>query len=51
MLSNNLKAKKILSWKPKFTKEKGFYEGLKKTIQWFKENKNLSKYNPDQYNV
>ncbi len=51
LLSNNLKAKKILSWKPKFTKEKGFYEGLKKTIQWFKENKNLSKYNPDQYNV
>jgi len=35
------KTKKILNWKPKVTIEKG----LKKTVEWFKKNKDLDIYN------
>jgi len=35
-VSNNQKAKKLLSWQPKFSLE----EGLKKTIEWTKTNEN-----------
>ncbi len=35
--ANNKKARKILKWKPYFTLEKG----IKKLIDWFKENKRL----------
>ena len=45
LMADNTKAKKILKWAPEYTLEKG----LKKTIDWFKEN-NL-KYKSDIYNV
>ena len=35
LFANNKKAKKILSWSPKFSKNKGFDKGLKNTIEWF----------------
>jgi UDP-glucose 4-epimerase len=35
-VSNNQKAKKLLSWRPKYSLE----EGLKKTINWIKTNEN-----------
>ncbi|MAV82136.1 MAG: NAD-dependent dehydratase [Pelagibacteraceae bacterium] len=51
LLSKNLKAKKILGWKPKYTGKKGFYRALKITINWFKNPKNLKLYKSDIYNV
>ena len=39
---NNKKIKKITNWKPKIKLKKG----LKKTLEWFKNNKN---FHSDQY--
>ena len=51
LLSKNTKAKRILKWSPKFNGKTGFYSGLKKTIKWFEENKDLSKNQSNSYNV
>ena len=45
LMADNAKAKRILSWEPKYSLEKG----LKKTIEWFKKNKNI--YKSGIYNV
>jgi dTDP-glucose 4,6-dehydratase len=50
LLASNEKAKKILNWKPKFLKEIGLIKGLKITINWFKDKKNLDYYNYKLYN-
>lgn len=43
--ADNEKAKSLLGWSPKVSLE----QGLKRTISWFKENKNS--YKPEIYNV
>jgi dTDP-glucose 4,6-dehydratase len=50
LISSNKKAKKILNWSPKHSGKKGFKKGLQKTIEWFKDSKNLSHYKSDLYN-
>lgn len=45
LMADNTKAKRILNWAPKYSLEKG----LKKTIGWFKENKDI--YKSGIYNV
>jgi len=45
LMADNNKAKKILNWVPKYSLEKG----LKKTIEWFKKNKNI--YKNEIYNI
>ena len=49
--SKNLKAKKLLNWKPKYLKKSGLISGLKKTIDWFKKSKNIKKYKANLYNI
>lgn len=44
----NKKAKKLLNWKPKLNKFKGFEVGIEHTVEWFL--KNLENYNPYKYN-
>ena len=44
---NNRKIKKITKWKPKYKID----EGLKKLIEWIKEDDNLKKYKPENYNI
>lgn len=44
LLGDNSKAKKYLNWKPRYASSTGFLNGLKKTIEWFSKNENLSKY-------
>jgi len=39
LCASNMKAKKILNWKPKYEGIKGFEKGLKLTIEWFKNEK------------
>lgn len=44
---NNSKIKKLIGFKPRYNLE----QGLKKTIEWFLNPENLSKYKTDIYNV
>lgn len=50
LLASNKKAKKILNWKPKFLGLRGLENGLKITINWFKDKKNLDNYWHKIYN-
>jgi NAD dependent epimerase/dehydratase len=47
LFGSNEKLKSYTDWEPKYSLE----EGLKETINWFSESKNLVKYKSDQYNV
>ncbi len=47
LLGNNEKIKTITNWVPKFSLD----EGLKITVEWFKDQENLKKYKTDIYNV
>jgi NAD dependent epimerase/dehydratase len=49
--ADNSKAKKILKWTPKFSGKVGLNKGLKETIIWFSEPKNLLKYKKNIYNI
>ena len=45
------RAKTLLGWKPELKGLAGFETGLKKTIEWFSDPKNLSRYKADRYNL
>jgi len=45
------KAKTLLGWQPELKGLAGFETGLKKTIEWFLNPKNLSRYKADRYNL
>jgi NAD dependent epimerase/dehydratase len=47
LLGSNEKIKKLTSWRPQFDLD----EGLKKTVDWFKDGKNINLYKIDVYNV
>ena len=47
----NKKAKELLNWTPKHEGIGGFEEGLKTTIEWFTESKNLAHYKAGIYNI
>ena len=47
LLGSNEKIKNLTGWTPGFT----FQEGIKETIEWFKEEKNLEKYKRDIYTM
>ena len=51
LIASNSKAKKKLNWKPNYAGVKGFKLGLKKTIEWFKDPKNLKDYNSKSYSI
>ena len=45
------KAKALLGWQPELKGLTGFETGLKKTIEWCLNPKNLSRYKADRYNL
>lgn len=47
LLGSNEKIKALTGWTPRYSLE----QGLKKTIEWFADQKNLSLYKADIYNV
>ena len=49
LCASNVKAKKLLKWKPKFSGKKGLKKGLIKTIEWYQENEISNKDNSDSY--
>jgi dTDP-glucose 4,6-dehydratase len=49
--ADNTKANQLLGWTPKYKGIEGFRDGLKQTIEWFVEPKNLLNYKSDIYNL
>lgn len=49
--ADNSKAKKLFGWSPALGGIEGFSQGLQKTISWFKDLDNLSRYKADKYNI
>lgn len=47
LLGSNKKIKKLTNWKADFTLD----EGLKETVEWFKDSDNLKSYKTDIYNI
>lgn len=47
LLGSNKKIKELTDWEINYS----FEEGLKETIEWFKEKSNLDKYKSDIYNI
>lgn len=43
LYSDSDKAKKLLGWQPEHKGKSGFIKNLKKTYEWFAENKHLYK--------
>jgi len=51
LIGSNVKAKKVLNWKPAYHGTKGFEKSLEKTYQWYEENKKIYKNNFLHYNI
>ncbi|AEH46417.1 NAD-dependent 4,6-dehydratase LegB [Parageobacillus thermoglucosidasius] len=49
--ADNSKAKALLGWEPAYGGKEGFKRGLKETIEWFTDERNLSQYKADVYNI
>jgi NAD dependent epimerase/dehydratase len=49
--ADNSKAKALLGWEPEYGGKEGFKRGLKETIEWFTDERNLSRYKADVYNI
>ena len=49
--AENEKARTLLGWDPAFAGEDGLRRGLRKTIDWFTEDRNLSRYRVGAYTV
>lgn len=50
LLACTKKAKKLLNWKTKYSGKNKLEIGLKETIEWFRDKKNLSLYKHEKYN-
>lgn len=49
--ADNSKAKALFGWTPSYSGVTGFSKGLEKTISWFNDPTNLSKYKVNNYNI
>ncbi len=49
--ADNSKAKKLLGWSPEYGGREGFKRGLRETVEWFSDKKNLERYKSDIYNI
>ena len=51
LTASNIKAKKLLNWKPKINNLKQFELFLKYTIKWFKKNRSLYSKDSSKYTI
>lgn len=51
LLADTTQIKSITGWQPKYTGKDGFQKGLRETVAWFTDQKNLRHYKADIYNV
>lgn len=49
--ADNKLAKELLGWSPQYGGLDGLRRGLEKTIEWFKDPKNLAQYKANVYNI
>lgn len=49
--ASNAKARELLGWQPSFGGLDGFKRGLRTTIDWYRDPKNLEVYKTDRYNI
>ncbi|MDA7838238.1 NAD-dependent 4,6-dehydratase LegB [Candidatus Pelagibacter sp.] len=49
--ADNSKAYKLFGWSPEYGQSEGFEKGLKETVKWFSDPKNLSYYKDNIYNL
>ncbi|ABA05660.1 NAD-dependent epimerase/dehydratase [Nitrobacter winogradskyi Nb-255] len=51
LFASNTKAQKLLSWTPQFAGLDGFRRGIEKTVPWFRDPVNLSRYRTSAYTL
>lgn len=49
--ADTTKAAEVFGWSPEFGGLEGFKRGISKTVDWFRELNNLSRYKAERYNV
>lgn len=49
LLASTAKAERAMAWKPAFGGREGFGRGLARTIEWFADPANLTRYKTDRY--
>ena len=49
--ADNRKAKELFGWEPKYAGREGLRRGLKETVRWFSDPRNLACYRTDRYIV
>lgn len=47
--ANNSKALEIIGWRPRYGGEGGFRRGIRETITWFTDSRNVATYRPGEY--
>ena len=51
LYGSNKLLKSLTNWEPKYSGVGGFERGLKETVDWFSQSKNLSYYKPENYAI
>jgi dTDP-glucose 4,6-dehydratase len=51
LCADNAKARRLLNWSPQYAGLEGFKRGLIRTVEWFNDPANLSRYRADVYNL
>tara|TARA_B100000700_G_C14907348_1_gene790438 strand:- start:72 stop:1073 length:1002 start_codon:yes stop_codon:yes gene_type:complete len=51
LVASNLKAKKILGWKPQYDTKSTFKNALQETVDWYSDSENLEKFKSNLYNL
>lgn len=49
--ADNSKARKLLGWEPLYGGKEGFLRGLRETVAWFSDKRNIQGYKAHQYNL
>lgn len=51
LFAENAKARELTGWQPVYGGLDGFRKGLRKTVEWFVDEKNVAVYKPEIYNI
>jgi len=51
LLADNSRARNAFGWEPEFRGLEGLKRGLRSTIEWFTDSRNLQRYKPEVYNL
>ena len=51
LVASNIKAKKLLKWKPVYDNRASFTNAIQETITWYSDPENLEKFKSNLYNL